>query len=334
MEVWYGAEQVPASLSAPGGTGSVVTIGVFDGVHRGHRAVLAETVRQARQGDLTSVALTFDPHPVLVHRAAPIRLVTTLADRIDRLAAAGIDAVYVQEYTLDYARATPREFVEDQLVARFHAAAVVVGEDVRFGYRNSGDGAELERLGRRAGVHVTLVPDRSAPEGRRWSSTWIRELLASGDVAGAARVLGRSHRIRGQVVHGFRRGREIGFPTANLTGDGLGEVPADGVYAGWLVRSVPGSKAAEYLPAAISVGTNPHFEGTERTVEVHALGRSDLNLYGESIAVDFVEYLRPMLSFESLDGLLRQMDEDLRVTAEILGVPTAGRVDPAAVTAT
>ena len=136
------------------------------------------------------------------------------------------------------------------------------------------------------------------------------------------------------MVHGFQRGREIGFPTANLTGDGLGEVPADGVYAGWLVRSVPGSKAAEYLPAAISVGTNPHFEGTERTVEVHALGRSDLNLYGESIAVDFVEYLRPMLSFESLDGLLRQMDEDLRVTAEILGVPTAGRVDPAAVTAT
>lgn len=329
IRVWRAPEDVPADLGR-----TVVTIGVFDGVHRGHRAVLAETVRQARQGDLTSVALTFDPHPVLVHRAAPIRLVTTLADRIDRLAAAGIDAVYVQEYTLDYARATPREFVEDQLVARFHAAAVVVGEDVRFGYRNSGDGAELERLGRRAGVHVTLVPDRSAPEGRRWSSTWIRELLASGDVAGAARVLGRSHRIRGQVVHGFRRGREIGFPTANLTGDGLGEVPADGVYAGWLVRSVPGSKAAEYLPAAISVGTNPHFEGTERTVEVHALGRSDLNLYGESIAVDFVEFLRPMLSFESLDGLLRQMDEDLRVTAEILGVPTAGRVDPAAVTAT
>ena len=269
IRVWRAPEDVPADLGR-----TVVTIGVFDGVHRGHRAVLAETVRQARQGDLTSVALTFDPHPVLVHRAAPIRLVTTLADRIDRLAAAGIDAVYVQEYTLDYARATPREFVEDQLVARFHAAAVVVGEDVRFGYRNSGDGAELERLGRRAGVHVTLVPDRSAPEGRRWSSTWIRELLASGDVAGAARVLGRSHRIRGQVVHGFRRGREIGFPTANL------------------------------------------------------------NLYGESIAVDFVEYLRPMLSFESLDGLLRQMDEDLRVTAEILGVPTAGRVDPAAVTAT
>ena len=317
IDVWRRPEDIPSGL-----VGTAVTIGVFDGVHKGHRAVLRETVRQAKERGLVSVALTFDPHPASVHSGQSVHLVSTLGDRIDRLAAAGIDAVYVQRYTLGYARATPREFFEDQLVGELRARVVVVGEDVRFGRRNEGDGAVLAELGKEKGVEVTLVSDLTAPEGRRWSSTWVRELLAAGDVAGAARVLGRR-----------QRGRAIGFPTANLAGDDLGEVPADGVYAGWLVRSVEGARAAEYLPAAISVGTNPHFEGTERTVEVHVLGRSDLNLYGESIAVDFVEYLRPMLSFDSLEGLLGQMDEDLRNTAEILGVPTAGRVDPASVTA-
>lgn len=328
IKVWHRPEDIPSDLA-----GTVVTIGVFDGVHKGHRAVLKETVRQAKERGLASVALTFDPHPATVHSKVNVHLVSTLDDRIDRLAAAGISAVYVQKYTLEYAKSSPREFVERQLVGELKAHAVVVGEDVRFGCHNAGDGAVLVELGAELGIDVTLVSDLTAPEGRRWSSTWVRELLASGDVAGAARVLGRRHRIRGEVVHGFQRGRAIGFPTANLTGDNLGEVPADGVYAGWLVRSVEGAPAAEYLPAAISVGTNPHFAGRDRTVEVHVLGRSDLNLYGEPIAVDFVEYLRPMLSFDSLEGLLDQMDEDLRSTAEILGVPTAGRVDPAAVTA-
>lgn len=311
----------------------VVTIGVFDGVHKGHRAVLGRTVDEAKARNLPSVALTFDPHPAVVHGTKPVHLVTTLDDRLDRLAAAGIKAVYVQEYSLDYAKATPEEFVAKQLVGELHAVAVVVGEDVRFGRDNSGDGATLRELGEKYGFDVVLLDDLEAPEGRRWSSTWIRELLAAGDVAGAARVLGRPHRIRGEVVHGFQRGREFGFPTANLTGDGLGEVPADGVYAGWLVRDVPGSAAAEYLPAAISVGTNPQFDGVERTVEVHVLGRTDLNLYGERIGVDFVEYLRPMAAFSGVDALLEQMDEDLRRTAEVLGVPTAGRVDPSLVTA-
>ena len=340
MEVWYGAEQVPTTLSAPGGPGSVVAIGVFDGVHRGHQAILGRVVERAHELAAggrrpLAVAVTFDPHPRRVHRPEEdLPLIASLTDRLSSLEGVGLDAVLVIAYDLDFAAQGPREFVRTWLEGLLGVRALVVGGDVRFGRSNSGDAATLEEIGAADGFEVEILGEIRSGGGRRWSSTWIRELLASGDVAGAARVLGRSHRIRGQVVHGFRRGREIGFPTANLTGDGLGEVPADGVYAGWLVRSVPGSKAAEYLPAAISVGTNPHFEGTERTVEVHALGRSDLNLYGESIAVDFVEYLRPMLSFESLDGLLRQMDEDLRVTAEILGVPTAGRVDPAAVTAT
>lgn len=328
VKIWRSPADIPSDHA-----GSVVTIGVFDGVHRGHRAVLGETVRQAKERGLLSVALTFDPHPAVVHGAKLVHLVTTLEDRVNRLVAAGIDVVYVQNYTLEYARATPEEFVRDQLLGQLKAKVVVVGEDVRFGCQNSGDGETLRELGEKYGFDVVLLNDREAPEGRRWSSTWVRELLASGDVAGAARVLGRPHRIRGEVVHGFQRGREIGFPTANLMGEELGEVPADGVYAGWLVRSVPESEAAEYLPAAISVGTNPQFDGVQRTVEVHVLGRSDLNLYGERIGVDFVEYLRPMLAFESLEGLLVQMDEDLRATAEILGVPVAGRVDPSEVTA-
>ncbi len=322
-------EDIPADLGR-----TVVTVGVFDGVHRGHHAVLAETVHQARERGLMSVALTFDPHPAIVHHPErPIRLVATVDDRIDRLAAAGIDAVYVQHYTLDYAQATARDFVEKQLLGELRAGVVVVGEDVRFGKNNSGDGTLLSQLGGELGFDVVLLDDRGDNLGRRWSSTWIRELLELGDVAQVAQILGRAHRLRGEVVHGFQRGRDLGFPTANLKGEALGEVPADGVYAGWLVRNVPGTSAVEYLPSAISVGTIPQLDGIERTVEAHVLGRSDLNLYGEHVAVDFVERLRPMLAFNSVEQLLTQMDEDLRNTAVVLGVPTAGRVNPAEVSA-
>ncbi|WP_182049220.1 bifunctional riboflavin kinase/FAD synthetase [Changpingibacter yushuensis] len=324
MQVWHSEEDIPSELGR-----TVVTMGIFDGVHKGHRAVLAKTVAEAKARGVMSVALTFDPHPATVHNPdSPIHLVATLGDRLDRLAAAGIDATFVQHYTLEYAQASPREFVANQLVGQLHAEAIVVGQDARFGKGNVGDGDMLRALGSQLGFSVYLVSDVGDDAGHRWSSTRVRELLSMGDVSGAAMVLGRPHRIRGEVVHGFQRGRELGFPTANLTGDNLGEVPADGVYAGWLVRRVPASSAAEYLPAAISVGTNPQFDGVERTVEAHVLGRSDLNLYGESVAIDFIERLRPMFSFGSLDELLVQMDEDLRGTAEVLGVPTAGRVDP------
>ncbi len=329
METWRQPRDIPADLAS-----SVVTIGVFDGVHRGHQAVLDTAVREARSCGCPSVALTFDPHPATVHDPkTDLHLVSTLADRLDRLAAAGIAASYVQEYTLEYAQASPREFVENQLLGQLKAKAVVVGEDVRFGKGNEGDGAFLRKLGEELGFRVVLVSDLTDEEGRRWSSTWLRELLAKGDVARARKVLGRPHRLRGEVVHGYQRGRALGFPTANLMGDGLGEVPADGVYAGWLVMDVPGSKAVIHLPAAISVGTNPQFGNKERTVEAHVLGRSDLNLYGRQIALEFIERIRPMMTFDSLEGLKLRMDEDLRLCARILGVPTAGRVHPEDVTA-
>lgn len=328
MKIWTDLAQVP------GGQKSVVTIGNFDGMHNGHRRVVSSCVERARKRGADAVAITFDPHPTQVHRPEiGLQLISPLRDRLDAMAASGLDATLVVHYDASVYLLEPEEFVVEFLVDRLGAIEVVVGEDFRFGRMNAGTVDTLRELGRRHGFDVTMVTDIQAPEGRRWSSSWVRELLAEGDVAGAARVLGHLHRIRGTVEHGFKRGRELGFPTANLQGGIEGVVPADGVYAGWVVRQVPGTESAEFLPAAISVGTNPQFEGVERTVEAHVLGRSDLNLYGERIAVTFVSRIRPMLSFDSLEGLLARMDDDLRQTAYVLGVGVATRVDPLSVTA-
>ena len=329
MQIWTTPADIPSDLGP-----TAVTIGIFDGVHKGHKAILDATVRLAKERGLIPVALTFEPHPRLVHQPnLPTRLVTSLRDRLERLESAGIEAAYVQHYDLEYAKLSAADFVHSQLVGTLRAKTIVVGEDARFGAHNSGDATMLSELAAKDCVSVTVLADLRAGDGRRWSSTWVRELLECGDVAGARQVLGRPHRIRGSVQHGFKRGRELGFPTANLKGPDLGEVPADGVYAGWLVRLAPGTRATEHLPAAISVGTNPQFDGEERTVEAHVLGRSDLNLYGEEIAIDFIERLRPMMKLNSVAELLAQMDDDLRATAEVLAVPVAGRICPSAVTA-
>lgn len=330
MDVWRTPADIPTDLE-----GSVVTIGVFDGVHRGHRAVISEAVRQAEALGVPCIVLTFDPHPRTVHNPEQaVPLVISVEDRLRLLEALGVDVTFVQFYTLDYASASAEQFVTDQVARMLKAKAVVVGEDARFGSRNRGDGDLLTALGRTLGFTTTLVRDLEDPaSGRRWSSTWLRELLDKGNVKGATKVLGRLHRLRGTVVHGHKRGRELGFPTANLKASSAGVVPQDGVYAGWLVRTVSGTSAVENLPAAISIGTNPQFDGAKRTVEVHVLGRTDLDLYGEEIAVDLVAYLRPMLSFDTVGQLLDQMDEDLRQSALALGVPVSGRVNPDEVTA-
>ncbi|MFP7706969.1 bifunctional riboflavin kinase/FAD synthetase [Trueperella sp. LYQ141] len=313
---------------------SVVTIGIFDGFHKGHHAIVQETVRIARERSIPAVALTFEPHPRAVHCPEhQLPMITTLADRLSRLEAAGIDIVVIQKYDLAYAQTTPEAFIRDQLIGQLGAQAIVVGTDVRFGRDNAGDGEFLRNYCQNYGVDVYLLADLVSGSGRRYSSTWIRELLDAGNVRKAAKILGRPHRLRGVVQHGFKRGRELGFPTANLPSDGIGEVPCDGVYAGWLVRMVPDSTATVLLPAVISIGSNPQFNATQRTVEAHVLGRSDLNLYGEDIAIDFVDYVRPMMKMDSVEQLLTQMDDDLRKTAQILGVPVSYRVNPSDVTA-
>lgn len=331
MQRWTDLAEVPADFGP-----SVVTVGNFDGVHRGHASVLTRMVADARAVGARSVAVTFTPHPQQVHRpdeAPP--LLTGDADRLELLERTGLDAVLLLPYTLGFAQQTAEEFVRTYLVDGLRARTVVVGRDVRFGRGNSGDLATMVELGERYGFAVEVIEDVAPdpaehadaladPLTRRWSSTWVRELLVAGDVRQAARVLGRPHRVRGTVVHGDERGRDLGFPTANLAQDATGMVPADGVYAGWLRRpALPADAPDAVLPAAVSIGTNPTFAGTQRRVEAYVLDRTDLDLYGEEVVLELVERLRPTLRFDSVDALVERMHEDVE------GVRAALATDPA-----
>ncbi|GCD20325.1 bifunctional riboflavin kinase/FAD synthetase [Cellulomonas algicola] len=342
VQRWNDLADVPSGFGP-----SVVTIGNFDGVHRGHVSVLTRMCADARAVGARAVAVTFTPHPLQVHRpdSAP-ELITGDEDRLELLAETGLDAVLLLPYTLDFARQTPQEFVERYLVDGLRTRTVVVGRDVRFGWQNSGDLSTMVALGERYGFDVEVIEDvtpapaadpgsaedqAADPLRRRWSSTWTRELLEAGDVVQAARVLGRPHRVRGTVVHGDARGRELGYPTANLGGDLTGMVPADGVYAGWLrrVRRADGTPVTaqdsdRVLPAAVSIGTNPTFDGQERRVEAYVLDRDDLDLYDEQVVVELVERLRPTLRFDSVDALLERMGEDVQQVRTVLaGAATA-----------
>lgn len=295
---------------------SVVTIGNFDGVHRGHQALLGAVVEQARRRGVLSVALTFDPHPVAV--LFPERAPQTIADldtRLERIAATGIDAVLTMQFTHELAAMTPQEFVEQVFVDVLHADAVVVGRDTRFGVRNSGDVGTLRELGAQFGYDVVVLDDvvDAAGDRARFSSSAVRDDLATGEVERAAAILGRLHEVRGTVVRGHQRGRELGFPTANLCRSATGLIPADGVYAGWLVRDdLPESHPDRRMPAAISVGTNPTFDDVPvRTVEAYVLDRDDLYLYDEPVRVQFAHRLRGNTKFDSIETLIHQMGQDV-----------------------
>ncbi len=260
-ELWRSLEDVPADFGP-----TVVTLGNFDGVHRGHQAVLETLVADARAAGHRSVAVTFDPHPRAVHRPdSPPTLITGIEDRIERLAATGLDAVLVVHYTLDFARQSPEEFVRTWFVDGLRAATVVIGHDTTFGWGNAGHAETMRELGEQMGFRVEIVEWAGVANGseRRWSSTWVRELIGAGDVAGAARVLGRPHRLRGEIVHGDALGREIGFPTANLDVY-AGMLPAHGVYAGTFTVVDPGPSA----DAATLVG-EPHDGRHQRGGELH-----------------------------------------------------------------
>lgn len=317
VQRWYGLDDIPADLGP-----TVVTLGNFDGVHRGHREVLTRVVREAADRGALPVAVTFEPHPiaVLYPDRAPAA-VMSLEQRLDALASVGVGAVLVIEFTRDFAQQTPEEFVRGTFVDALGACAVVVGKDTRFGVRNSGDVGTLRELGAAHGFEVIALDDigEGADEGARWSSTQLRAELLAGNVDHAAQIIGRPHRVTGTVVHGDHRGRELGYPTANLSQDHEGLVPADGVYAGWLVRLGLDEGAPDRtLPAAVSVGTNPTFDGHQRRVEAYVLDRTDLDLYGERVAVEFVSHLRPTLKFESIDTLVEQMAQDVVRCREIL----------------
>ena len=323
VHIWNDPTEVPEDFGP-----SVVTIGNFDGVHRGHQQVLTQLLRTAGQHGARSAVVTFDPHPALVHRpdSAP-ELLMGLQDKLDALADTGVDAVLVMKYNLTLAAMTPEEFVVNVLLDGLHAAHVVVGHDLRFGVGNSGDVGTMQELGRKLGFGVHVVNEFGA-EGfpvhddggtdRRCSSTWVREALAEGDVETAAAVLGRPHRMRGEVVHGAARGRALGFPTANLDHGATGYVPADGIYAGWLV-----DESGTRWPAAISVGSNPTFDGVSRQVEAHVIDRpeeevEDFNLYGQTVVVEFTSRLRGMVAYRGPEALVEQMRLDVAQAHDLL----------------
>ncbi|CAM3798189.1 bifunctional riboflavin kinase/FAD synthetase [Micrococcus luteus] len=325
MRVWNSLDEVPTDLPR-----TVVTLGNFDGVHRGHREVLRRVVERARARGALAVAVTFTPHPRAVHHPeAPHVDIISPEQRVVLLDEAGLDAVLLQRYTLEFADQSPEEFVRGMLVHGLHAAVVVVGHDVRFGRGNTGDVAEMVRLGARYGFEVEAVEEFPAEHGaepeRRCSSTWVREALAAGDVAQAAAVLGRHHVLAGEVVHGFARGRELGFPTANLETDVQGMIPADGVYAGWVHDAHGG-----VWPAAISIGSNPTFEDVSRVVEAHVIDRhdervEDFDLYGQHIEVEFVARLRGMVAYEGVEKLVAQITQDVDEARAILATTPSDR---------
>jgi riboflavin kinase / FMN adenylyltransferase len=308
---WRGLDDVPTGWGR-----SVVTVGVFDGVHRGHQKLIGRAVSVAAARDLPSVLVTFDPHPTEVVRPGhhPAQL-TTLARRAELVSEMGISAFCVLPFSTEMARMPANEFAHEVLVERLHAAAVLVGDNFTFGHGAKGDVPLLRQLGRRFGFAVEgleLITDSTEPgNGVTYSSTYIRACIDGGDVALAAQALGRPHRLDGVVVRGDRRGHELGFPTANLAPPPFAAVPADGVYACWFVQG------KRQLPAAVSVGTNPTFSGRQRTVEAYVLD-VDEDFYGHHVALDFVARLRGMERFDSVQALIEEMGRDVARTRELL----------------
>jgi riboflavin kinase/FMN adenylyltransferase len=293
---------------------AVVPIGIFDGVHRGHQVVLAHARDAATRRDAQVVVITFDPHPVAVLRpeAMPLML-TTIERRIELLKEHGADDVVVLEFTRALSQQSAEDFIEQTLIGRLGAVQIVVGQNFRFGHRASGDVALI----RKYDLAVDDVP--LLRESEVVSSTYIRERVAAGDVETAAAALGRNHFVEGPVVRGDARGRELGFPTANLGVDHRIAIPHDGVYAGWL-RRASGHRSL----AAISVGTNPTFNGVARRVEAYVIDEGhELEMYDEHVVVEFAARLRGMERFDAIEDLVEQMGRDVDHARTVLSTKPA-----------
>jgi riboflavin kinase/FMN adenylyltransferase len=298
----------PTGLASP-----AVTIGNFDGVHRGHQALVRATVARARASGGAAVVLTFDPHPaqVLGRRVPPA--LTALAQKAELLEALGVDTVAVLPFTREVAGLSPEAFARGVLAGALGARHVVVGESFRFGRRQAGDAPGLARLGDGLGFTVQAVPP-VLDEGRPVSSSRVREALAAADVAHAATLLGRPHFVDGVVVEGDRRGRTIGFPTANLD-PGPGLLPARGVYAG--PCRLPDGRAPL---AVVNVGQRPTFGGGTVTVEAHLLDFSG-DLYGARLRLSFAARLREEQRFAAVDALVAQIGRDIERARALLSRP-------------
>lgn len=311
VDIWHGLEEVPASLDA-----SVVTIGVFDGIHRGHRTLIAKATTRATELGVPSILLTFNPHPLAILR--PDRMPPMLGsvrERADLADELGVEHMLALSFNADMARLEPEEFFTQVLMDTLHARVVVVGENFTFGYKAAGTTDTLKQLGEKYGVEIEVLP-LLAEDGTVLCSTLIRNCLAASDVKRANWALGRAYSVKGQVVRGAGRGgKDLGFPTANLYFPDSVALPADGVYAGWLrvVSPAPIDGDMEHdvrYMAAISVGHNPTFGDERRSVESFVLDRS-ADLYGHTVVVEFVDFVRGMEKFSSVEELLEAINNDV-----------------------
>jgi riboflavin kinase/FMN adenylyltransferase len=285
----------------------VLAIGIFDGVHAGHQQIIA-TAKHI--GEVT--VITFDPHPtsVIAPERTPTQLIS-LKDRITLLKKAGATSVEVIKFDKDFSVLTPDQFIENILIGRFAAEHVVVGENFNFGFKAQGTPKYLSEVGPKYGFGVSIVKLQE-DKGSTISSSRIRNLIIDGQVEVANELLTRNFYLKGIVVHGEKRGREIGYPTANIGLTNLATIPADGVYAGWL------SVGSQRWPAAISIGTNPTFPGARgRQVEAYALDKTDLELYDLEATIEFGFRLRDTLKFDGLEPLLEQMKKDCDQAREL-----------------
>ncbi|WP_295643227.1 bifunctional riboflavin kinase/FAD synthetase [uncultured Corynebacterium sp.] len=348
MSIWYGLDRIPASVV---GEGSAVTIGVFDGLHRGHQQLVTRVIEKARELGVPSVMFTFDPHPTVVFSPERVpALLGTIEQRAELAHALGIDHVVVVGFTPEIASWSPAEYVDHALVELLHAKAVVVGDNFTFGHKAAGTAPMLKDLGAERGIDVDVIsllsdsdatPDSNHDQPGDWvvCSTYVREQLAKGDVTAAARALGRNFSVRGEVTHGAGRGgRALGFPTANLYFQDKYALPADGVYAGYVTilpdqvdreaqaqqpgeppilveagQKVGTMPVGEKLPAAISVGTNPTFGHEPRSVESFILDH-EADLYGLDVDVEFVERIRGQETYSDLDELIAAINRDVQAT--------------------
>jgi riboflavin kinase / FMN adenylyltransferase len=314
MKFYDGLEAVPADFGP-----SAVTVGKFDGIHAGHRGVFAQLCDRADAGGLVPTVVTFDRNPLSLIRPdkAPQALVSR-AQKAELLEEAGIAVTVMVAFTPEFAAMSPEAFVRQVLVDVLHAQIVLAGADFRFGENGAGDLEALRRFGAQHAFDVVMIDDVDRNDGgteRRVSSTWVRELMSEGRVREAGELLGRPPTIRSQVVSGEKRGRELGYPTANLDPAIEGLLPVDGVYAAW------GTVDGRRYGAAVSVGNNPTFDGIpQHQVEAHLLDQK-LDLYGKTIEVGFVEYVRPMQKFDSVDELVAQLQADEKRIREILADP-------------
>ncbi len=307
MELFTRLDQLPESFGP-----SAVTVGKFDGVHIGHREMVEQLKREATARSLLPVVLTFDRNPLslLAPQSCPSPLVSN-QQKLEVLESLGVAATLMLTFDKALSELPAEEFALAVLAGALNAKLIFVGADFRFGKGGIGTTGLLTQLGKEHGVEVRQLSTVER-NGRRVSSTWVRDLLMAGDVAGAAELLGRPAVVRGTVVRGAQRGRELGFPTANLDQAVQGFIPADGVYAAWAVVD------GEPMPAAVSIGNNPTFDGVPpKQVEAHLLDR-DIDLYGRTLELAFVERIRGMTKFDGIDALVEGITRDVDDVRRIL----------------